>query len=455
MPTGPPSDGRITLAATVHSSRLGAAAAIAVASVITAFAVTAHPLGAVAVGLAVVTVALAASRLPFAVGVLVASFYFEGYLTTGTQFVSLAKLVGVLAFAAWFLAWAIRRRPLVGDALFWPILGMGTWIVVSLAVSYDPVSALLNASRYLMFFVVAFLVVQAVDGSLARANTLIDVAVASGSVAALVGLVSFYNDTAIARATGSNIDPNDFALLLAVTVPLAIYRVHSASGRTHRVLAALALVILLVTVAATLSRGGVVALLVATVWALLTRRLSLRWVGLTIAVIAVLAAAAFRLDPAKLSTSLEQKQRVAEQNVDSRLLAWQVAVAEFSSAPLLGVGPGNYEGRFAEFGPPIQAGDSTVSTHNAYLSILAELGAPGLACFLIYLLLAWARLRRRCPTDPAVDGLRSALAASLLATLAASMFLTAQYYAPLWLLPALGATVEPRQATADQVPEHQ
>ncbi|HEV8164490.1 MAG TPA: O-antigen ligase family protein, partial [Actinomycetota bacterium] len=376
------------------------------------------------------------------VAVLVASFYVEAYLTQGGSVLTPAKLIGALAVGAWFLAWGVGRQELLIDPLFWPLTGLGAWIVLSTATSYDPSIAAVVASRYLMFFALAFLVVQAIGGSLRRAVALVDVAVAAGTVAAVLGLVNFFVGAGVQRASGPILDPNDFAFLLAVTVPLAIYRIRSATERWRRLLGIVGLLTMLAAMLATLSRGGFLGLLVPAVWALATRRLTVRWAVLAIVAIAVIVLVASWLTPAKLDTALEQKQHVAGENVESRLVAWRVALAEFGSAPLLGVGPGNYETRFVEFGLPAGSSDGgIVTTHNAFLNVLAELGGPGLALFLIYLLMSWWRLRRRSP-DPAVDALRSALAAGFLAAIVGSLFLTEQYYAPLWLLPALGATIE-------------
>jgi putative inorganic carbon (hco3(-)) transporter len=443
MRTVPSVAGRTFAPGRADLTRLAAAAVVLVLSVGTAYAVARQPIATVAVVLAVLMVWLAAFRFSVAVAALVASFYVEAYLTEGGGFLTPAKLIGVLAVGAWFLAWGVGRQKLVVDRLFWPLTGLGLWIVLSTATSYDPSSAVVVASRYLMFFVLAFLVIQAVGGSLRRAVALVDVAVAAGGVAAVLGLANFLAGTGVQRASGPILDPNDFAFLLAVTVPLAIYRIQSATERWRRVLAVVGLLAMLAAMLATLSRGGLLGLLVPAAWALATRRLTVRWAAVAIVAAAVIVLLAFQLMPAKLDTALHQKRHVAESNVDSRLVAWKVALAEFRSAPLLGVGPGNYEGRFLEFGLPVgSTNEGIATTHNALLNILAELGGPGLALFLAYLLMAWRRLRRRLPGDPAVDALRSALAAGFLAALVGSMFLTEQFYAPLWLLPALGATIE-------------
>ncbi len=443
MQTVPSVAGRTLAPGRADLARLGAAAVVLAVSVSAAYAVARRPIATVVVLLAVLTICLAALRLSVAVAVLVASFYVEAYLTEGGTILTPAKLIGVLAVGAWFLAWGVGRRKLVVDRLFWPLTGLGLWIVLSTATSYDLSSAAVVASRYLMFFTLAFLVVQAVSGSLRRAVALVDIAVAAGAVAAVLGLANFLAGAGVQRASGPILDPNDFAFLLAVTVPLAIYRIQSATERWRRVLGAAGLLVMLVAILATLSRGGLLGLLVPAAWALATRRLTVRWAAVAIVAAAVIVLVAFQLVPAKLDTALRQKQHVGELNVESRLAAWKVALAEFRSAPLLGVGPGNYEGRYPEFGLPVGSRNGGIATtHNAFLNVLAELGGPGLALFLAYLLMAWRRLRRRSPGDPAVDALRSALAAGFLAAIVGSMFLTEQFYAPLWLLPTLGATIE-------------
>jgi putative inorganic carbon (HCO3(-)) transporter len=443
MRTVPSVTGRTFASGRADPARLGAAAVVLAVSVGTAYAVARRPIATIVVLLVVLTVWLAALRLSVAVAVLVASFYVEAYLTRGGTILTPTKLIGALAVGAWFLAWGVGRQKLVIDRLFWPLTGLGLWIVLSAATSYDLSSAAVVTSRYLMFFALAFIVVQAVGGSLRRAVALVDVAVAAAAVAAVLGLANFFAGAGVQRASGPILDPNDFAFLLVVTVPLAIYRIGSATERWRRALGAAGLLVMLAAILATLSRGGLLGLLVPAVWALATRRLTLRWAAVAIVAAAVVVAVAFQLVPAKLETALQQKQHVSGLNVEARLAAWQVALAEFRSAPLLGVGPGNYEGRYTEFGLPVGSRNGgIITTHNAFLNVLAELGGPGLALFLVYLLMAWRRLRRRSPADPAVDALRSALAAGFLAAIVGSMFLTEQFYAPLWLLPALGATIE-------------
>jgi putative inorganic carbon (HCO3(-)) transporter len=418
-----------------------AAAVVLVLAAVVALAAVRWPAWTLAGGLVLVTVALAAAKLPLAVAILVASFYFDAYVAVGVGIVTIGKLLGVLALGAWFLAWGLGRRRLVAAPLLWPLAGLAAWLPLSLAVAYDQAAGLTVGLRYLTFFALVFLVVQTVDGDRRAAVRIVDVAVAAATAAALVGLGNFIAHGG--RARGPLDDPNDFAFMLAVTLPLALYRVRSAPSRLRRGLAVLAVVALSAAILATLSRSAITGLAVAAIWAIATGRLPLRWVAALVAGALAIALGWYVLQPERVETAVLAKRHVARSNIEERQLAWRVALGEARSSPLLGVGPGNFEVRFDEFSPPAATGQGALAAHNAYLSVLAELGAPGLGLVLAYLALSWSRLRRRCRGDPDADALQSALAAGFVVAVAGALFLTEQFYAPLWLLPAIGATLAP------------
>jgi putative inorganic carbon (hco3(-)) transporter len=418
---------------------VAAATVLALAGTV-AFATSHWPLWALAFALVAVAVAVAAVKLPFAVAILIASFYFDSYLAVGAGLVTVGKLLGALAVAAWLLRWAITRRPIVTDSLFWPLAGLAAWIPLSVSAAYDQTAGLAVGLRYLTFFALVFLVVQAVDGDRRTATRLTDVAVAAAAASALVGLYSFLV-AGEDRAHGPLEDANDYAFVLAVTVPLALYRLRSATGSLQRALGTLALLAMFAAILASFSRSALVGLAVAGAWAAATRRLPLRWAVLAVAGLAAVALVSYLLQPERVQTALLEKRQVAQGNVDQRLLAWGVAFEEFRSSPVLGVGPGNFEARFAEFALSPNPDEGAIAAHNAYLSVLAELGGPGIGLFVAYLAVAWSRLRRRFPGDPDADALQSALAGAFLVAMVGALFLTEQFYAPLWLLPALGATL--------------
>jgi putative inorganic carbon (hco3(-)) transporter len=416
---------------------IGAAVVLAFSGA-AAFAVSHWPLWAVAGVLIAILLLLTASKLQFAVAILVASFYFDAYLAVGAGVVTVGKLLGALALVAWFLRWIVARQPIVASPLLWPLAGLAAWIPLSVSTAYDQAAGLSVALRYLTFFVLVFLVVQTVGDDRRTATRMLDVAVAAGAASALVGLYTFFlaDD---GRAQGPLEDPNDYAFLLAVTVPLALHRIRWAAGRLHRALAVLALLAMFAAILASFSRSALVGLAVAGAWAAVTRRLPLRWALVIAGGLVVVALVSYLLQPERVESALEQKRHVAQSNIDQRLVAWQVALEQFRSSPVLGVGPGNFEVRFDEFELPPDPELGALAAHNAYLDVLAELGGPGLCLFLVYLGLAWSRLRRRAPGDPVADGLQSALAAGFVVAIVGALFLTEQYYSPLWLLPAVGA----------------
>jgi O-antigen ligase len=425
----------------------------AVVAASAAAAVVAAPLPALLIGIGVPLVALTVRHLIVAVAVLSASFYFDNYLTGGTLhlrpeltdslaaagldgFVNLSKLIGVVALLAWAVAWLSRRTSIRTTPHLAVIGGLSLVLLASMALAHDEARALLVASRYVMYFGLFFLIVQAVTER-RHARLLVDVIIGASGVASLVALLAYFGGH-VDRASGPLSDPNDFGLVLACTIPLALYRLTGRSTPA-RIWTGICLVLISGAMLATFSRAALLGLIVAAVWAVATGRLRLRWAAMAMAAVVTAGAVAWQVEPDLFEQTLQQKQFVAQRNVDSRLVFWQVAVEEWETSPLLGVGPGNYESRFGEFRPYV--GDEPPTTHNAYLHVLAELGLAGLAFFVGYLALAWAWLRRRVPGDPELDQLLGALAAGFVVKLVGAFFMTQQFYPPMWFFPALGAAL--------------
>src|SRR4051812_3011784 len=83
------------------SSRLWLGLLFGAFGVAGALAVAGSPILALAALVAVAGLALAVSNLGIAVGILIASFFFEGYLSSGTTFLTPAKAIGLMAIGAW------------------------------------------------------------------------------------------------------------------------------------------------------------------------------------------------------------------------------------------------------------------------------------------------------------------------------------------------------------------
>ena len=110
--------------------------------------------------------------------------------------------------------------------------------------------------------------------------------------------------------------------------------------------------------------------------------------------------------------------------------------------PVLGVGTGLYPLRAEEYveGDPYLI--ERPVAHSAYLEILAEDGALGLAAFLVFVGWTWVllvRAHRRAVTAGDDDGehLAAALQSSWIVAVVAAVFLSVQIAPPLWLLGGL------------------
>jgi O-antigen ligase len=439
-----------------RSRALAAAVILAVASAVGV--AVANWMVLVLAGLAAVAVlVLLLCRLDLVVALLVADFFFNAYLNHGAGIVTIDKAIGALAVGAWVLEWAVNRRPILGNRQLWLIGAFLAWTAVSIVGASNDKAALITSLRYLTFATLYFLVIQTVRGERRRADALLRVILGAAAVASVIGLIAFFSHH-VTRASGPINDPNDFGFILASSVPLAIYQARWAVTRWGKAVCGAAVVLILACTLATFSRSALTGLSLATLWALLTGRLRLRWVLVVLACLAAVLIVAFRTSPRLIHAAFGEKAHIAVQNVDSRFGYYRVEINEWEHYPITGVGPGNFVYRFYQFAPavneslPYPSNLQNISGEQAYLVILAEQGAPGLALFLGYLALSWVDLRRRFPADERMDQLQAALASGFIVACIGALFLAEQYYPPLWFLPALAAGLavsEPDTEAAD------
>jgi O-antigen ligase len=424
--------------------------AVTLAAVLTAaFLIGNQPLLVAAGIVALLILGLFLRRLDLAVAVLAAGFFFNNYLAHGAGIITIDKVIGAVAVAAWGLDWAVNRRPILTSRGLWLLIGFLLWVGVSIVMARSDKAAFVTSLRYLTFATLYFLVLQTVKGDRRRADVLVTVMVAAAAVASLIGLVAFFSHH-VARASGPISDPNDFGFILASSVPLAIYQIRWRATRRAKAGWSVALILILACTLATFSRSALLGLTGAGIWAVVAGRIRFRWLVATLAAAVVVAGTALLLSPQLVQTAFGQKAHVAVQNIDVRLGYYRVELKEWENYPITGVGPGNFVYRFYQFAPaageslPFPSNVLTISGEEAYLVILAEEGAVGLALFLGYLVISWTDLRRRFPTDQRTDHLQGALAAGFVVACIGALFLAEQYYPPLWFLPALGASIASR-----------
>lgn len=431
--------------------RLLALGAAVLAGAVAAAAVAVSPLAAVALPVVVVGAVIVVTHPDWVLLVMVAALPWENKLDFPSATLSLIKIIGAVTFLAYLIKVGRNSRERVHlPALLGVAVALFLWIGLSMVTSTDPGYSVQKMLRYTLFISFFFLVIQLVDGRIGVERVL-RWFTASVGLAAVYGIWDFVT-TGGGRAAGPVQDPNDFAYLLAVTLPICGYLI--ANDRKRRVWWSLAFAAIAAATLATFSRGALVGIGVLLAWGVITRRIPV-WALLTgLAGAAAVTAVGFTLWQPLINTSLQQKEHIANANEASRMAYWSVALQLTERRPLTGVGPDRYP---IEAPPLIKNNPILIVkpvTHNSYLEILSEDGIPALLLFFLYLGLSWSELRRvQKIADRRGDVERRRLAttlqASLVVAIVSATFLSEQLTSPFWLIPALALVL----ARPDPEPE--
>jgi O-antigen ligase len=254
------------------------------------------------------------------------------------------------------------------------------------------------------------------------------------------------------RLAGPIGDPNFYALILLVTVPLGLALLRTQLPGLVRFGVAASVAGTAATVLLTYSRGGALVLGLGCLVCLA------RWHvrGLHAVLVAAALGGSVAIAPSgvwdRLGTVLRPFQdtravgQVVDASVELRLGAQRVALEMFLDNPFIGVGAGNYPPLYQTYSQQlgVAALASEFYPHNLYLQVLAETGATGLAAFLPAVLgplLALERTRRATgsysPVGPEWHELAFGTAVALACYLVSSTMLHGSYPRYLWMLLAL------------------
>jgi O-antigen ligase len=306
-----------------------------------------------------------------------------------------------------------------------------SWLIALLVIQY-PGYELVNSIIQLkvdfidhaIFLIVFFYGVQSVKDSLAVADVLVACAVVANAITTLdasgvLGLniipVRTENIYEIGRVQGAFGEANQHAAMVVMLLPAMVAKVLSGRG-VMRLFWASGVLFSLSALLMTVSRGAMVGLLLACIWAafVFRRFLSLgRFAGWFGAAVAVITVVVLTLSTTYLELLQERLMGLsfdsdATEASSGRTLIWSTALRVMMDSPwtfLTGFGFNVYSTMGFEYAP-----------HNAYLGLLFNLGLPGLVAFL--LIIVQAAFAARSAAEIATPAVRAYLIAYVVGFLA-------------------------------------
>lgn len=392
-------------------------------------------------------------RFPSVLQVLVVALAFAAWLKRDTATIQeVAAQPVVILLTAYILyafastSWAFDRE--VADERFGALLRafllflLATLLMRSRARVRQGLYALLGAAAFLGVVAIVQAVTHSYDSEF-------------GGLARLKKQAHIYGTVFEPRAAGTIGDPNFFAQVLLLVMPLAVMLALRDRVRWRRAASAIASAVLFVTLLLTYSRGAVIAMGVVAL--MLLNAFHVRWRS-TAAAIALLAGLAVLLPPTVTQRvfTIEEILPARDAPIDpdssfaERRLLMHVAWVMFAANPLFGVGIGNYSTWYDDYAGRISSEFREYDTatplrypHNLVLELGAEGGIAGLLLFSAAAIACWRALQRvEQSGDEELAPLARALRIGLAAFLVAGLFLHLAVPRHLFLLFAFAAALE-------------
>jgi len=243
-------------------------------------------------------------------------------------------------------------------------------------------------------------------------------------------------------------DGNDFALALNIVVPMGILLYQTSTGKISKLIYSGVLLIFLLGIIATQSRGGSIGLAAVAVFLWIHSRKKMAGLAVLLVGIIIVVSYSPQVYWDRMSTITSYD---TEASAYHRILAWKSAVRMAIDDPLTGIGPGGFQTAFGLLYRPPGVGRTDLrwmNTHSIYFKLLAELGFPGLIVLLTFIfrnLWVGGRISRslsvpRAGVEGVTDEMRdwsnlfTCLNASMVGFAVSGAFLSAIYYPHLYIL---------------------
>ncbi len=243
-------------------------------------------------------------------------------------------------------------------------------------------------------------------------------------------------------------DANDFALVMVVTIPFALYTLRAGNARKGRLLGLIALGFILLGIVKSGSRGGFISLIAVMMYILVRYGAIPRKVRTAIALAGVAFIAILGSDKywTQISTIANPEGDYNWTDPVGRKAVWERGLGYVEHSPIFGVGLRAF---------PIAEGESDLArslsaqghgfkwsvAHNSFLETAAELGIPGLVVFISFFVVALRMLAAVRPGGrygPWVTTRELAISQMLIGSfvgfMIAGVFVSAEYFSYLYFL---------------------
>ncbi len=316
-------------------------------------------------------------------------------------FGTVSRVVGLAAFGIGVISVLDSGRfrvPAVQHGLMALFVG---WIGLTYFWSFDPARTRIAAVTFLQLLTMVWLIWQFAQ-TYPKQILLLRAFVLGTVVSSVAIVVAFLHGPTsegyYGRYTGLGFNPNDLALILALSLPISLYLAARDEGLRFRVwLYGAHLVLALSAILLTAARGPLIASVGALVmlpfaFAQLTR--GQKAIGLTLVVVLGVGAG-FLVPQSSWSRLSTIGSEVSSGTLNERTMIWRAGWVVFNQSPFRGVGA-------AAFAPAVEhalgmpfhgsgindGGPSNVElvAHNTFLSVLVEQGVIGFALFVGILL---------------------------------------------------------------------
>jgi O-antigen ligase len=286
----------------------------------------------------------------------------------------------------------VHERDFQVPGFFRPLLVLMVLTLISSVMSADPLYSLARSKQFLLFLMVP-VTMRLARGH--RAGTIIDVIIALGSIAAIIGIIQWtmlgYDEAN--RPKGTLGHWMTYSGILMLVTCAAASRLIFLTKRANWVWPAVAVPSLLVALVATYTRNAWIGTLVAVgaLLAIRSKRLLLA-LPLLLIIVTILAPASIR------QRALSTFDRQFATNQD-RIAMLEAGVAMVKDHPLFGVGLNMVPREYLKYRTS-DARDSADATepetrshlHNVPMQLAAERGLPALAAWIWFVMVAGAGL---------------------------------------------------------------